>query len=197
MPKTITRTMPELPPVPKSLVEKANALYTYLMLSRAPLGEQLHAVYQYTDEFSTYLAQFMSCSKGCSYCCNMDVQITTLEAAYIQVHTGVILREAGPFTTGHRDPCPFLTNGGGGTCGIYLARPLMCRLYHAVGVPENCKHGCTQIHYGHPPLFGNDIFANLVRWVHHVTIEGGGTLRDIRDFFPAGTGALPKNASDI
>lgn len=180
----VTNTAPNLPSIPKPLVEKANALYMYLMHSRAPLGEQLHAVYRYTDEFSLFVAQFTSCSKGCSYCCHMDVQITTLEAAYIHVHAGVTLRDDGPLTAGHRDPCPFL--GGDGACGIYSARPLMCRLYHAGGEPENCRPGRSQIHYGHPPHFGNAIYANLVRWVHHVTIEGGGTLRDIRDFFPVG-----------
>lgn len=189
----ITQAAPDLPPVPRPLVEKANALYTYLMHSRAPLGEQLQAVYRYTDEFSPFIAPFMSCSKGCSYCCHMDVQITTLEAEYIQVHAGVTLRDAGTITTGHRDPCPFLARGG--SCGIYSSRPLMCRLYHAVGEPANCQPGRSQIHYGHAPLFGNPIYANLVRWVHHATIDGGGTLRDLRDFFP-GRVAL-KNRVDI
>lgn len=179
----------DLPPVPRPLVEKANILYTYLMQSRAPLGEQLHAVYRYTDEFSHYLNQYMSCGKGCSYCCHMDVQITTLEAAYIQAHTGVTPNGSVSLTTGHRDSCPFLDSGG--TCGIYSARPLMCRLYHAIGDPKNCEPSRTQMHYGHPPLFGNAIYANLVRWVHHVTIEGGDALRDIRDFFPARVSTLP------
>ena len=178
----ITQAEPDLPPVPRPLVEKANALYTYLVHSRAPLYEQLHAVYRYTDEFSSFISQFMSCSKGCAYCCHMDVQMTTLEAEYIQVNAGVALRITKSITTGHRDPCPFLAKGG--SCGIYSARPLACRLYHAAGEPANCQPGRLQNHYGHAPLFGNPIYANLVRWVHHVMIEGGGALRDIRDFFP-------------
>jgi len=174
----------DLPPVPKDLVEKTNALYSYLMHSGAPLNMQLQAVYHYLDEFQPYIAQFVSCSKGCSHCCRIDIQITTLEAEYIQVYTGIPIQlkaTLSSITTGHRDACPFLLKDN--ACGIYSVRPLMCRIYHAFGEPENCKHGRRQVHYGQSPNFGNDIFANLVRWTHHVVINGGGALLDIRDFF--------------
>lgn len=177
--------VPDLPPVPRPLVEKANALYIYLTQSGDSLGEKLQAVYRYTDEFSQFISQFMSCGRGCSYCCSIDVQITTLEAHYIQERTGISARGGMSITTGHRDPCPFVATDG--SCSAYSVRPLVCRIFHAAGEPTNCRPGGTQIQYGHPPSFGNDIYANLVRWTHHVTIEAGGTLRDIRDFFPAGS----------
>lgn len=176
--------IPVLPPVPRPLVDKANALYVYLTQSGESLGEKLRAVYRYTDEFSQFISQFMSCGRGCSYCCSIDVQVTALEAHYIQDAIGVRARHGVSISTGHRDPCPFVAMDG--SCGIYPVRPLVCRIYHAAGEPMNCRLGETQIQYGHPPSFGNDIYANLVRWTHHVTIEAGGTLRDIRDFFPVG-----------
>ena len=70
--------LPELPPIPRPLVDQANALYRALQASRATLGEQLHMVYRYMDSFAPYLAQFTSCSRavqsprlGCiqSCCC--------------------------------------------------------------------------------------------------------------------------------
>ena len=181
--------LPELPPIPRPLVDQANALYRALQTSRATFGEQLHMVYRYMDSFAPYLAQFTSCSragKGCSHCCRIDVQITTLEAENIWLYTRRPVQPTnGPITTGHKTPCPFLDNAG--ACTVYEQRPLICRIYHVAGDPAHCdpKSGVKQIHYGHPPTFGNDIFANLVSWTHQVAINNGGTVRDIRDFFPA------------
>jgi uncharacterized protein len=172
----------KLPPIPQSLVNDANALYVSLNQPGRELGEQLKLVYTYLDKFGPYVGTFASCSKGCSHCCSIDVQLTTLEAEYIQVHTGVPLRAGGELTTGHRAPCPFLTGAGG--CGIYEHRPVVCRTFHALGDPKNCQPGRSQIQYGAPPQYGNDIFANLIGWVHHVTVHANGTCKDIRDFFP-------------
>jgi hypothetical protein len=176
--------LPELPPIPRPFVDQANALYRALQASRATFGEQLHMVYLYMDSFQPYLAQFTTCSKGCSHCCRIDVQITTLEAENIWLYTRRPAQPTGPITTGHKTPCPFLSKDG--ACSIYAERPLICRIYHVVGEPSNCASNSVvkQIHYGHPPSFGNDIFANLVSWTHQVAINNGGTVRDIRDFFP-------------
>ncbi|WP_368073434.1 YkgJ family cysteine cluster protein [Ralstonia sp. NFACC01] len=172
----------KLPPIPESLVHNANALYASLNQPGRSLGEQLKQVYTYLDEFRPYVNSFVSCSKGCSHCCSIDVQLTTLEAEYIQVYAGVPLDAREGLTTGHRTPCPFLTDAG--ACGIYEHRPVVCRIYHALGDPKNCLPGRSQIQYGAPPKYGNDIFANLVRWVHHVTAHANGTCKDIRNFFP-------------
>ncbi len=170
-----------MPNIPDDLVEKANALYQYLMTTRDTLGEQLHAIYQYLDIFRPYLAPYMSCSKGCSHCCHIDVQLSPLEAAYIQMRTGVVMSQPRSITTGHTTPCPFLSEAG--ACGIYEARPLACRIFHAMGDPENCRPGRNQIQYGHPPNYGNDIFANLMRWMRHQETQNNWSARDIRDFF--------------
>lgn len=171
-----------LPPIPRSLIDNANALYASLNEPGQQLGAQLKRVYSYLDTFKPYVSEFVSCSKGCSHCCAMDVQLTTLEAGYIEVYTGVPVRLDGRLTTGHREACPFLTDVG--ACGIYEHRPLVCRIFHALGDPENCRPGRSQIQYGAPPQYGNDIFANLIGWVHHVNAYGNGTCKDIRDFFP-------------
>lgn len=178
-------TIPNIPPIPRQLVEKANALYVYLNQPGDQLGKRLQAVYRYSDELCQFISKFMSCSRGCSFCCSIDVQITTLEAHYIQEQSRIRASGGTSITTGHRDPCPFVASDG--SCSIYTFRPLACRIYHAAGEPINCRPGGIQLQYGHPPLFGNEIFANLIGWTQHVTIGAGGTVRDIRDFFPVAT----------
>ncbi|MDH0342067.1 YkgJ family cysteine cluster protein [Chromobacterium haemolyticum] len=173
-----------MPNVPSDLVEKANDLYRYLMGTHEVLGVQLATIYQYLDQFREFLAPYVSCSKGCSHCCNMDVQLSPLEAAFIQVKSGRIMQQGNTLTTGHREPCTFLDEDTG-ACTIYDARPLACRVFHALGDPENCRPGRKQMQYGHPPTYGNDIFANIMRWVRHHDVQNGWIPRDIRDFFPA------------
>lgn len=190
MPNSFRPAALDLPPFPVDLVNKANAFYSYLMYSTDPLGKKLHAVYCFIDALAPYVAEFVCCSKGCSHCCCIDVQLTSLEAEYIHLSTGAPLRHPGPLSTGHRDPCHFLDDAG--VCGIYAARPITCRILHAVGEPAKCMAGNKQIYYGHPPDFGNAIYANLINWLHSVTVDGGGLGGDIRDFFPVGA-ALPKS----
>lgn len=171
-----------MPNIPSDLVEKANALYQYLMSTKDTLGVQLHAIYRYLDGFQPYLAPYMSCSKGCSHCCHMDVQLSPLEAAYIQMRTGTQMHQPRSLTTGHLTPCPFLSEAG--ACSVYDARPLVCRIFHAMGDPENCRPGRDQLQYGHPPTYGNEVFANLMGWIRHQETQNGWSPRDIRDFFP-------------
>lgn len=180
-----TTVLHQLPPPPAPLIEKANNLFSYLMYGNGQLGEQLEAVYRFIDEFNTFLAPFMSCKKGCSHCCHIDVQITTLEAELIQVQQGIPVHQAPQFTQGHRDPCPFLVPDG--SCSIYESRPLICRMHQVVGEPENCQQGRNQLTYVDPRKghFGNDIFANLIRWLGHIVQSNPGCrFADIRDFFP-------------
>lgn len=177
--------LPQLPLTPAPLIDKANNLYAYLMYGNGQLGDQLEAVYRLVDEFNAFLAPFMSCKKGCSHCCRIDVQITTLEAELIQVRQGIPAHPAPQFTFGHRDPCPFLVPDG--SCGIYESRPLICRMYQVAGDPEHCQDGHEQLTYvsaekGH---FGNAHFDNLMRWLKHVVESNPGCrFADIRDFFP-------------
>jgi len=173
---------PTLPKIPVEFIETANRLYTYLNSPEPSFGDKLLAIYGFTDAFEPYVATFAACSKGCSHCCKIDVQITALEAEMICVGTGIPHASGANLTRGHSSPCPFLS--GDGSCGIYENRPLVCRVYHAVGDPENCRPGRMQHQYGAPPLYGNPIYQNLMNWVHGLAIHTGSPLRDIRDWFP-------------
>jgi len=172
----------KLPPIPHELLFSARALSPCLNNSAIHPSVQLNAAYEYLDKFSVFVKTFASCGKGCAHCCKIDVHITTLEADYIQRKTGITYDRGHVVTTGHFLSCPFLSNDEG--CGIYHHRPLVCRIYHATGAPDNCVPGQVQMQYGAPPKYGNQIYASLVSWLHVRTASLGGIMRDIRDFFP-------------
>lgn len=176
----------ELPPIPSRFFEQSRALLDRVNRSPESLGVKLGAVYRLLNDMVPFVAGFTTCSRGCSHCCRIDVQITTFEAEYIYMHTGVPHVNESPATAGHRGtPCPFLRDNG--ECGIYAVRPMICRTYHAAGDPALCADpNAQQILYGSTidGKFGNPIYAGWMQWVHHQNAAGRGAMKDIRDFFP-------------
>lgn len=96
----------------------------------------------------------VSCKKGCSACCHMEVEVTTYEAAILHkiIADGkVIDRERlqrqslrtvgddlwkkGPRLLENR--CVFLNDEG--ACGIYENRPVMCRRHSVTTPAKNCE----------------------------------------------------------
>ena len=81
----------------------------------------------------------VSCGRRCSACCRGEIVITSQEAAVIasrltapQAHA---VRTAPRLTTSRK--CPLLTSEG--DCGVYSARPLVCRLYHTTSPASDCE----------------------------------------------------------
>lgn len=173
----------ELPDIPEPFFEKANTLFSELNTPGIDLITKLEMVYRYLDDFSGYVSGFASCQKGCSHCCSYDVQITTFEAEYIYLKVGVPHNQETSFSINNNRPCPFLAPNQ--QCAIYAYRPVVCRTFHALGDPENCKDGKDQYQYGSPRFeFSNPIYKRLVEWVHFQNIHADGNCKDIRDFFP-------------
>ena len=116
----------------------------------------------------------------------MNIHVTTFEAECIALTRDVPLDQRhGQITTGHKDPCPFLSTNG--TCSIYQQRPLFCRTYHSLSDPKLCATPSAVIYqYGTlDGQMGNNVYARLFDWVHYQnSVVPGAAIRDIRDFFP-------------
>ncbi|MNL15474.1 Flagellin N-methylase [compost metagenome] len=96
----------------------------------------------------------VSCFKGCSACCHMEVEVTNYEADVIAglIHDGFVVdrdRLKSQSTRTLQDPlwregmknknnpCVFLNAEG--ACGIYEKRPVMCRRHSVTSPAKNCE----------------------------------------------------------
>lgn len=132
-----------------------------------------------------------TCKRGCSYCCHVAVEITLLEARYIEHKTGhkVTNPVDGPTNKNETRPCVFLKNN---ECSIYEHRPAVCRTFISFDDVKLCESAKTS-HWMlalNPPGTGGFEWANLTYTqliVSLLTREPKyRTKNDIRGFFGTG-----------
>jgi Fe-S-cluster containining protein len=92
------------------------------------------------------LYNLSSCKKGCSFCCNINVDVSKPEAELLKEHIKPedipILRKqaVNPKEFSKLDykdrKCIFLKNG---ECQVYDIRPISCRRYFVSSDPEKCN----------------------------------------------------------
>lgn len=173
----------EAPPVPKFLKRRFKLIqFIHNLFYKKKPFKSIELIYKFLDKYNRdYISTFTVCrGKGCSYCCENEVWISTLEAAYISLKTGIEYNKGTDFTTYHRDKCPFLKDDA---CSIYPYRPFNCRVLHAVESPEKCKNDESQLVYGLMISgYNNDryliCFYNAIQGFNNDL-----PYRDIRDFF--------------
>lgn len=176
---------PELPPVPRALLDEVDNLINVRFNGPGTLIEHLRVAYSFLEKVSReHVSTFVTCKKGCSHCCRMDVQITTFEAEYIVMATGIPHIPNAKLTTGNKGACPFLSNAG--ECSIYAFRPLLCRTYHSLSDPKLCADPSAYIdQYGSMESdMGNILYRGIATWIHYQNMHVNGDVKDIRDFFP-------------
>lgn len=173
-----------LPNFPDDIMEEAMHLFNVVLNRDTILGMRLSQVYAFIDKVNKeVISTFTSCSKGCSACCKINIQISTLEASYISIMTGIQMDSGSSFTKGHHSPCPFLSSKN--ACAIYEYRPLICRTYHVKSDPALCGTKAMVHQYGSMKAdMSNDLYRNAMRWIHLQNAHSGGIWRDIRDYFP-------------
>ena len=96
----------------------------------------------------------VSCKKGCSACCHMEVEVTNYEAEILNevVRNGYAIDRKRLQAQSQRtlqdkawregmrnsnNPCVFLD--GEGSCGIYENRPVMCRRHSVTSPAKHCE----------------------------------------------------------
>ena len=170
--------IPNLPPIPKGLVNQAEATQRALELNENPLAK-IKRVYDFTDKFTKFASQFTVCEKGCNYCCQIGVTVTTLEAKYIEANTNYKIKTNNQPRPDILSPCPLLSDTG--MCSVYEFRPMNCRTFHALDDPKYCKTGEEHQIYGVSGGEGIPIVLQFSRYIQQ--LNGRSPSKDIRDFF--------------
>ncbi len=173
------------PDFPEHLLNGLEPLLNDKLNAQESILVRLVHAYDYIDRVNTeFVSQFATCKKGCAACCHIDVHLTRFEASFIEFCTGVPAHPYPPFTTGHRSPCPFLSEKK--TCLIYDYRPLVCRSYHVLSEPSLCGiKGAEVLQYGTEAVeMSNPVFRFILKWIRHQnSVEFQGETKDIRDYF--------------
>ncbi len=125
----------------------------FLALPEGPLrAKKLHALVETEIEQGQNIE--VSCVKGCSACCHMEVEITNYEADILKnlIDQGHPVDRARLATQsqrglqdkawhqGWRSPdnkCVFLNSEG--ACSVYEHRPVMCRRHSVTSPAKNCE----------------------------------------------------------
>lgn len=168
--------------VPKSLLDREDAIAGEVARENASTRSKLKRVYRLMDEIAFYRVEHVACRRACSACCRMNITITALEAEAIAAATGraaahVTGTIAHPQDEFVGSPCPFLVAE---ECSIYEDRPLSCRKHASYFTTEKW---CSPPHL-------NTVQAPLVRFggldealAMLSAKKGAVVFADIRDFF--------------
>lgn len=167
----------------KSLVEKHN-----YRVSTPLLYVTLDGIINNSDLES-------DCSKGCSFCCHVEVELTRIEVKFIamkirqlftkgqmsDLRISLGLRKANlnrprPERINHREPCMFLDKG---KCMIYDFRPLHCRAAHSRDSVE-CEKAVSDPQHLIPAVLSyKDVCADLHTGI--VLATGRGDMKFLSD----------------
>ena len=124
------------------------------------------------------------CSRGCSYCCKIPVEVTYLEASYIASKTGAKLNDLTKPKAHKPDnsPCTFLKDQ---ECKIYKYRPLACRSFATMDSPDYCKAGGNIRHWVSTVNSSQPLNHLMGLLVSHSEVQGVALYSDIRHWFGA------------
>ena len=197
------------PKTPKNLVEKCAKLNSELQDLGLNINEHdlLSKIYSYLDEFNQFVKTFAKCSRGCeSYCCNIPVTITYIEAQYIGIKKEIKVNKPISIipdlsnimpkiidSKKYFNKCPFLNNHN--DCSIYGSRPFVCRTYHILENPIACKNLIKDsVLFGSPKMeltsngllmnFRSSVLTSLYSTIMVYNHRKGLPFNDIREFFP-------------
>lgn len=169
----------------KSERGKGNKLYKKFTALAANVTQEnafelIEIAHKLSDIVNGMTAKNSVCAKGCSYCCQVNVDISDLEAAYIEEKTGKKATKSvyDKHPSSKDIPyCPF-HDAENSICSIYEFRPLACRGFFAFDNPDLCI-GNDQIH-AVMSAWHNPSTRQLIETVQAVC---GDVVGDIRSYF--------------
>lgn len=160
------------------LFEKMKKLTTDM--KREYVLEVVSLAYQIADISNGRSADNAVCVKGCSHCCQVNVDVTGLEAAYIEVKTGHPV-ELNNYNLRPGDPnvpyCPFHDDKTA-TCSIHEYRPIACRGFFTFDSPKLCIG--NNITHAITNAWNNPATKTLMDILGEVC---GNEVKDIRAYF--------------
>lgn len=172
--------------IPAEVHRREEKLPGDLRLMNAKPMVKLARIRKSVETLFAYADGYVACRKGCAYCCHQAIDISRLEAEYIQEKTGIrhaqvsIPQQRDPLGFAEKTPCPFLKQG---VCSIYEYRPLICRI--AVNLdsdPYWCEFENWHKLGGSVP---KPTFHSIYNAYTELNEKAGSLMADIRDYFPA------------
>lgn len=170
--------------IPAEVHRREEKLPADLRLMNAKPMVKLARIRKSVETLFGYADGHIACRKGCAYCCHQAIDISRLEAEYIQEKTGI--QYAPVFTSTQRDPlgfsektpCPFLKQG---VCSIYEYRPLICRI--AVNLDSD-PYWCEFENWHKPGgVVPKPTFRSIYIAYTELNAKADSIMADIRDYF--------------
>lgn len=166
----------ELPPITKELVNKYDDTIHQINFT-SDKYKILENIYDFLNTYNSFVDTFSVCHKGCSACCKNKVQITEIEAEYIQNNTDHKITNNSYFNKNW--DCPFLIDN---SCSIYNVRPFSCRTLHTLDDPKYCETSEEHQLYGAHLGKGVPMYERMASIIKTISPD----IKDIRYFFKKG-----------
>lgn len=168
-----------LPDIPENVINDCQILHVTLNSIKNDPFLKINLIYKFLNTFGEFASTFTVCQKGCSACCKISIEMTALEASYIEKNTSHRIRVNKQRKLKTNTDCPFLTSGN---CSIYEYRPFNCRTFFTVDNPKYCETP-DEPHrtYGNKGGQGIKIIYELRKYIDQ--LNGKRKKCDIRFFF--------------
>ncbi|NQZ62561.1 YkgJ family cysteine cluster protein [Crocosphaera sp.] len=160
--------------IPIKLKNMEDKLLDKVKKSKRNPTEKLVNLYGFMEKVSASFSHLTPCKKGCSYCCEIRVDVSEMELSLIKSKARKAYNDATKdLSIG--EPCPFLKNN---LCSVYEVRPFLCRR-HQVFTPTNdlCANNGD---------LGQELlsFSEVERsYVHILSESSFEKPKDIREYF--------------
>jgi Fe-S-cluster containining protein len=161
--------------IPLQLAIKESEFFDNFKKSFVTPIASLQILYDFMNEVNEFISKYTPCQKGCDPCCHIGIHISSLEAQYIHLKTGIPYRNEPVSVVKINTPCPFLKDH---CCSIYQYRPYVCRRHHALFNPK-----------WYPVELCNDLYASQARVFEveasyaYLVKNSNSETHDIRTFF--------------